>query len=510
MMIKKQLYLWMILCCFALPAQAGLRFLLPPVSSPAVMDAAFTPLAKYLSQRIGQPITLSFSANLKSFYSEADKNTPQIVLFCPIAYIRTAHQQAYYPLAGVVPTTGGNHSVIVVRKDSPVHNLLQLRNRSFVMGDPACAASSLVPLSLFREVGMTPKSFSAFRQSGSDQSALMDVAARFYVATAVAANVAAPYIRAGSLRAIANAEVGPGDLIAASAGVPANARSELIAALLAVKKQDPGSIHALGGLAADFKATNDGDYNALRSLYLEIHGVQLNPKVQQKSLTLGIPPSFSPIAAYRIFAPLQKALTEATGNSIQMVIPRNEQDFVADGRNGFFDFALLTPKMVPTVSGQMLPVAQSVPNRHTPSLAIIRRDKPPEPPREASSPLRVAFASPYCSGRVLAKSTLLHLAAGRPVIWVPENSEHAVFTALAENRATWGVVRSATFRSLQHELPDTWTMVAYAGQAPAWTLAVKRQLTPQLRNRVKMRVLKMPTNILDTAGFMRFKSLPID
>ncbi|WP_414039939.1 PhnD/SsuA/transferrin family substrate-binding protein [Acidithiobacillus sp. M4-SHS-6] len=499
-----RLWLWMILCCFALPAQADLRFLLPPVSSPAVMYAAFTPLAKYLSQAIDQKITLKFSANLQSFYDQADTNTPQMVLFCPIAYIRSAHQQAYYPLAGVIPTPGGNHSVIVVRHDSPIRNVLQLKNHSFVMGDPACAASSLIPLSMFRELGMTPKSFSAFRQSGSDQSALMDVAARFYDATAVAENVAAPYLHSGTLRVIADAAVGPGDLLAASAGVPATVRKQLTMALLDAKTRDPASIHALGGLAAGFKATNDGDYNALRTLYQEIHGVKLSPKIPQQALILGIPPTFTPIAAYRIFAPLQKALSAATGRPVQLVIPPDEQAFVRDGQTGKFAFALLTPRMVVMEKTQMLAVAQSVSRLDRYGLAIIRRDSASP---NANGPLRIAFSSPYCSARSLAEKQLLRLAGTRPVIWVPEGSERAVFTALAENRAELGLVRSATVKTLEKQLPGIWSMVQSAGRAPVWTLAVKRTLSSEQRAAVQERVARLPLDALGSAGFMGFRML---
>jgi phosphonate transport system substrate-binding protein len=500
-------YLWVILCCFAIPAQADLRFLLPPVSSPAVMYAAFTPLAKYLSQSIGQTVTLRFSGNLESFYNAAEKRSAQIVLFCPIAYIRSAHQQPYYPLAGVIPSPGGNHSVIVVRHNSPIHNILQLRNRSFVMGDPACAASSLIPLSLFQEIGMGPKSFSAFRQSGSDQSALMDVAARFYDATAVAENVAEPYIRAGSLRVIAHAEVGPGDLLAASGEIPAVQRAKLTAALLSAQQRDPASIAALGALAVGFKPVSDGDYNVLRSLYKDIHGTNLAPRISDKAMTLGIPPAFTPIAAYRIFAPLQKALSKATGYPIHLVIPHDEAAFVADGRRGLFDFALLTPRMVPMTTRTMVAIAKSVSNRHIPGLAIVYRGSMAHGFKLSSNPLTVAFASPYCSGRIIAEKTLHRLATGHQLTWVAEGSERAVFTALADGRATLGVVRTATVKALEKELPGTWSILTSAGAAPAWTLTANRQINPAIRAQARQNVLKLPLNTMGSAGFMRFNAI---
>jgi phosphonate transport system substrate-binding protein len=141
-------------------------------------------------------------------------------------------------------------------------------------------------------------------------------------------------------------------------------------------------------------------------------------------------------------------------------------------------------------------------------LAIIRRDMPSPSAAPSTGPLRIAFASPYCSARSLAKAKLLHLAGKRPVIWVPEGSEHAVFTALAENRATLGIVRTATVMALEKELPGIWSIVQSAGRAPVWTLVGKRQLPPRIHSAVKQQVAKMPLNVLDTAGFMRFSILP--
>lgn len=506
MTFPKRLWLWMILCFFSMSAQANLRFLLPPVSSPAVMYAAFTPLAKYLSQAVGQKVTLSFSANLENFYNEAEKPTAQIALFCPISYIRTAHTEAYQPLVGVTPTPGGNHSVIVVRKDSNIHTILQLRNQSFVMGDPACAASSLIPLSLFHEVGLTRKSFSTFRQSGSDQSALMDVAARFYDATAVAENVAAPYLRSGSLRIIARADVGPGDLLAASSEVPAAVRSRLTAALLQVDRANPAAIHALGGLAAGFQPVSDEDYNVLRTLYMDIHGIALNPKVGQEALTLGIPPTFTPLSAYRIFAPLQEALSRITHRPVQMVIPRNENTYVADGRKGRFDFALLAPKMIPAEKKWMIPLAESVPHKHEQGLAIIARDAPKESKLRLSNPLSVAYASPYCSGKSIATGKLHKLANGRTIVWLAVGSERAVLTHLADGKVQLGIVRVATITALEKELPGTWSIIQHAGDAPAWTLAANRQLPEELRDRVKKKVLALPAEAMSGTGFQNFSS----
>ncbi len=498
--LKKTLIAW-ILSLFCLSAQGDLRFLLPPVSSPAVMYAAFTPLAQYLSRVSGETVHLSFSGNLQSFYLEASKPVAQIALFCPISYLRVAHESPYLPLVGIDGGPGSNHSVILVRADSPVHSVLQLRGKSFVMGDPACAASALLPLSLLSSVGIGTKDFSTLRQSGSDQSALMDVAARFYDATAVAENVAMPYLRNGTLRVVARMDVGPGDLIAASAEVPPALRDKLRAALLETAHADPAALRALGGLAYGFHPLEEGAYAPLRALYRDLYGKRLDPKYRSKHLVLGIPPAFSPVTAARLFAPLVQALRKATGESVVVVIPPSETDYVRDLRAGRYQFALLSPLMHKAAKGRLQVLARLDPPKSEKGLAVVRIQHHGTKAETAGPALTIAYSSPYCSAAGILRPWIQQHAHGRPLHWQGVASERAVFAALATGKADWGVLRAATVTDLMRETPDTWRVLTTAGPAPAWVLASRPALPKVEITRLRQALAAIPPAELEAAGF---------
>ncbi|MEY2342970.1 PhnD/SsuA/transferrin family substrate-binding protein [Acidithiobacillus sp. IBUN Pt1247-S3] len=487
-----------------LQSVADLRFLLPPVSSPAVMFAAFQPLAAQLQKTLGEPIKLSFSADLHQFYLKAEEKRAQIVLLCPIAYLKVAHSNPYIPLAGLAPPPGGEYSVIVVRSDSPIHNVLQLRGKSFILGNPACAASALVPLSLLDAAGIKRSQLSELRQGGSDSNALMDVAARFYDATAVAENIAAPYLRAGTLRVIARSTVGPGDLIAASANVPVQQRQALRQALLDLAQQDPVALSAIHALATKFVPVSPGTYGPLRSLYADLYGDDLSPQVQRPRWRLGIPPAFSPLTAARLFQPLRMALEQATGMAIEISLPSNERQYLQQLKTGRYQFALLSPLMTQAAQSVVHPLATLVPDSGSSGLALVRIAGA----REPSERLRIAYGSPYCSAKTLIADEVAKVAAGKSVNWWPVDSERAVFTALGSGQANWGIVRSATVDSLAASMPHTWQIVARGGPAPAWNLVASKEIARKQRAQVRGDLATLPEQALAAAGFREIDVRP--
>ncbi|MBU2754691.1 phosphate/phosphite/phosphonate ABC transporter substrate-binding protein [Acidithiobacillus sp. CV18-2] len=492
------------LLLWPLQGLAELRFLLPPVSSPSVMFAAFEPLATHLQKSLGEPIQLSFSADLHQFYLKAREKRAQIVLLCPIAYLKIAHSKPYIPLAGLVPPPGGNESVIVVRSDSPIHTVLQLRGKSFILGNPACAASALVPLSLLDAAGIKRQDLSELGQGGSDSNALMDVAARFYDATAVAENIAEPYLRAGTLRVIARSTVGPGDLIAASESVPAAQQAAIRQTLLNLSQQDPSAMAAIHALATRFTSVTPGTYGPLRSLYSDLYGEELTPRLQRPRWRLGIPPAFSPLTAARLFQPLRLALEKATGKAIEISLPRDERQYLQQVRAGRYQFALLSPLMTKAAQGDVRRLATLIPNAGSSGLALVRIAGV----QTASAQLRIAYGSPYCSAKDLIADKVAGFAAGKPVSWWPVDSERAVFTALGSGQANLGVVRSATVDSLAAAMPHTWEIVARTGPAPAWDLVASPAISRDQNAQVRDILATLPKQALTAAGFQEIAAQP--
>lgn len=258
----------LLLATNSLAASRPVRLLVPPLDSPTQVYARFKPLAEYLSRASGQPVQLILSRNLEDFSSKVREPVPQLVYFCPLNYVTVAQQNTFTPLAGITAQPGKNRSVILVRHDSPIHRVLDLKGRSLALGNVACAASFLVPRAMLQREGITLGDFLEIRKTGSDQAALMAVAAKLYDVTATSESTAQPFINKGILRAVLYSQNSPPDLIAANALVPAETQQKIRRALL-TGQPPSGQMDARYSLrigAFSFVPVADSQYQVIREM----------------------------------------------------------------------------------------------------------------------------------------------------------------------------------------------------------------------------------------------------
>lgn len=258
----------MLLSQASLAASGSIRLLIPPLDSPTQVYARFKPLADYLSRKSGQPVQLVLSRNLEDFSSKVSEPVPQLAYFCPLNYVTVTQKSTYTPVAGITEPSSRNRSVILVRHDSPIHRVADLKGRSLALGNVACAASFLIPRAMLQREGITLDDFLETRKTGSDQAALMAVAARLYDVTASSESTAQPFISKGILRAVLYSQDSPPDLIAANALVPAGLQQKIRRALLGAQTptgQLAGYNRPRIG-AFDFVAADDSQYDVIREM----------------------------------------------------------------------------------------------------------------------------------------------------------------------------------------------------------------------------------------------------
>lgn len=264
----------------AAATEAGtLRLVIPPVDTATQLYSRFKPLADHLGRATGRRVTITLCQNLDEFYARAREEVPQVVYFCPLTYIKLAHETAYYPLAGMTLSKGGMRSVILVHHDSPIRSVADLKGRSLALGNVACASSYLVPHAMLEKRGMQFSDFLEVRQTGSDQAALMAVAARLYDVTATGEDVAAPFLKKGVLRPLLYSPPMPTDLIAANQLVPAPVREQVRQALLQLHNTKGRRI--IVGIKPDaigFAQVRDSDYDLIRAMQRRISGENLQAK----------------------------------------------------------------------------------------------------------------------------------------------------------------------------------------------------------------------------------------
>ena len=143
-MLIFQLALWAIpvsLCA----AQGGetsqpgeLRFGSVAMDIPAEMYRRLTPLTWYLSDALGRPVTLKLAPNMPAAIEDVANGNVDITYLTPVAYI-DAHARGNTRV--VAKTVTNNKSsfrlMIVVREDSPIRKVQDLKGKSFAFGDKA-------------------------------------------------------------------------------------------------------------------------------------------------------------------------------------------------------------------------------------------------------------------------------------------------------------------------------------------------------------------------------------
>ncbi|OYV73951.1 MAG: hypothetical protein B7Z70_12610, partial [Acidithiobacillus ferrivorans] len=165
--------------------------------------------------------------------------------------------------------------------------------------------------------------------------------------------------------------------------------------------------------------------------------------------------------------------------------------------------------MVTAERRTMTPLARSLANPGAQHIVIIAREPVSLAVQALQPSLRIAYAGPYCSARGAALPALRRRERGtQPFIWKAVGSERAVFTSVANGSTDLGVVRAATFSSLDQALPGAWTVLMTVGTAAPWSFAVNRHFSPAQRQALLQAMLHLAPNALSGAGFARFIPIP--
>jgi len=122
----------------AAPTNNGIKFGSVAMDTPAVMHRRLSPLTDYLTETLGQPVTLKLSSNMKEAITEVAEGKVELAYLTPVAYLR-AHAMGNAKLVAKTVTRGKGsfQLMIVVREDSPIKTIEDLVGKSFAFGDPA-------------------------------------------------------------------------------------------------------------------------------------------------------------------------------------------------------------------------------------------------------------------------------------------------------------------------------------------------------------------------------------
>ena len=165
--------MWLILVVFLsgptsspAPAQDGrqhsqeLNFGFTPVLSEPEMRAEFEPLMTYLSNALGQKVTLYIAKDYGDLRTQMENGSVDIGSFSPFAYVDASRGGKIRIIAqSIIEGSATYRGIIVARKDSGLKSIFDLKSKRFAFVDPKSASGYVYPRAMLIEKGIDPESF---------------------------------------------------------------------------------------------------------------------------------------------------------------------------------------------------------------------------------------------------------------------------------------------------------------------------------------------------------------
>lgn len=270
--------LWAVVFAAALtaPAQAeeqapGLRFGSVAMDIPPVMYRRLTPLTEYLGKQLGQPVRLQLSPDMPAAIHGLASGQVDIAYLTPVAYLR-AHSEGNAQLVAKTVTEGRGsfQLMIVVREDSPIQSVDDLRGVRFAFGDQAALLQRAVVVG----AGMPLESLGEYRFLGHYDNIVRGVMSGDFQAGILKDTMAFKWQGKG-IRILYSSPALPPYNIAASGNMDPQTLAKLRAAFLGLNAQDPQQaevIKALDKKYDGFAAVEDAEYDIVRQLIAPFKG----------------------------------------------------------------------------------------------------------------------------------------------------------------------------------------------------------------------------------------------
>ena len=238
-----------------------------PFKPATQLTEAFTPLANYLTDKMGEPVSLRIAPDYEAHIDAAGRDELDIAYMGPVPYVKLVEKYGPRRLLAR-QAIGGNpvfHAKIFVRADSPVRTLADLRGKRFAFGELQSTMSHLVPRYMLWQAGVPVERLAGYKFVGDHVNVALSVLAGDYDAGAVKEDVYFGYESRG-LRAIATSAP-VSDHVFVAARRLSDAKVRKLREVMLHADRHPQGAAALQVWTSGVKAlvpVKDSDYDSLR------------------------------------------------------------------------------------------------------------------------------------------------------------------------------------------------------------------------------------------------------
>lgn len=232
---------------------------------PAVMHKRLTPLTEYLAGRLGRDVSLKLSPNMGAAIQSVASGNVDMAYLTPVAYLNAKKSGDVQLVAKTVTNGKGSFQLMIVVKDeSPIKTVEELKGKSFAFGDK----KALLQRATVVGAGVKLEEFSEYKFIGHYDNISRSVLVGDFDAGILKDTTAFKWQNKG-LRILYSSPQLPPYNIAASKNVDAQTLEQLKAAFLDLNSENPEHLAIIKSLDKKydgFAATSDAEYDVIRKL----------------------------------------------------------------------------------------------------------------------------------------------------------------------------------------------------------------------------------------------------
>lgn len=246
-------------------AQPEIRLGSVAMDIPAEMHRRLMPLTKYLSEALKRPVTLKLSPNMPAAIDDISSGAVDFAYLTPVAYIKAqAKSNAQLVVEILTHKRASFQLMIVVRDDSPIRRVQDLKGKTFAFGDKA----AILQRAVVAGAGIPIESLGEYKFIGHYDNIAKGVASGDFDAGILKDTTASDWKSKG-LRVLHSSPPLPPYNIVAGGKVDADLIKQIRQAFLALDIKNPAHqkvIQALDDEYDGFAPARDSDYDVVRQL----------------------------------------------------------------------------------------------------------------------------------------------------------------------------------------------------------------------------------------------------
>ena len=250
-------------------AQEPLVFWIHPYLPATELIKRFTPLARYLEDKLSRPVTIKIEKSYQAHINRVGNDEFDIAFMGPSSYVNMSGAYGKKPLLARLVVRGKPvfFGMIIVRTDSPINNLKDLRGKSFAFGDPNSTMSHLVPRYMLKKAGVGLNDLKKYEFLHTHHNVALGVLGGYYDAGGVKEEVFRQYRERG-LRMLAKSPPISEHPFVARTTLPTTLVEALRKAFLELNGNDrgPAVLTSIKKSVTGIAPARNEDYDTLRSV----------------------------------------------------------------------------------------------------------------------------------------------------------------------------------------------------------------------------------------------------